>query len=436
MNLERDHAFCLVGAAPDTGNLGVSALCFSTLAGLARRAPNARVTVFDNGRGVRRDTLALDGLSFDYQRCGASLSRRVYRRESYYNILASSLVGGAGNPAALALRTSDAVLDISGGDSFADLYGPRVFRSVTLVKRLTLRLGTPLILLPQTYGPYVDPAARQIASDIVRGAHACWARDEHSYDTLKELLGDRYDPARHRCGVDVAFALEQRRPARVLPETLAAWLERREAGPIIGFNVSGLISIDAAARAQRYGLKADYRQVVRKFLRRVLDETDARIVLVPHVLGPAGNTTGEADNGPCDEVARELGAPERVCALPTLTYDQSETKWIIAQTDWFCGTRMHSTIAGLSSGVATAAIAYSGKTLGVFESVAMGDHVADPRTLDTDAVVDRLWWSWETRDAARPVLRDALVGVKQKAAAQMDAIVEIARDARAEGARR
>lgn len=270
----------------------------------------------------------------------------------------------------------------------------------------------------------------------MRGAHACWARDEHSYDTLKELLGDRYDPARHRCGVDVAFALEKRRPARIEPETLAAWLDRRDEGPIIGFNVSGLISIDAASRAQRYGLKADYRAVVRKFLRRVLDETDARIVLVPHVLGPVGNTTGEADNGPCDEVARDLDAPERICALPTLTYDQSETKWIIAQTDWFCGTRMHSTIAGLSSGVSTAAIAYSGKTQGVFESVAMGDHVADPRSLETDAVVDRLWWSWETRDAARPVLRDALVGVKERAAAQMDAIVDSARVARAEGARR
>lgn len=34
-----------------------------------------------------------------------------------------------------------------------------------------------------------------------------WARDERSFDVLKDLLGDAFDPLRHRSGVDVAFGL-------------------------------------------------------------------------------------------------------------------------------------------------------------------------------------------------------------------------------------
>ena len=31
------------------------------------------------------------------------------------------------------------------------------------------------------------------------------------------------------------------------------------------------------------------------------------------------------------------------------SFDCGEMKWIVRKLEWFCGTRMHSTIAGLSS---------------------------------------------------------------------------------------
>ncbi len=52
---------------------------------------------------------------------------------------------------------------------------------------------------------------------------------------------------------------------------------------------------------------------------------------------------------------------------------------------------MHSTIAGLSSGVPTATVTYSDKALGVFELCGQEDHVIDPRIFDTEQVVARLW---------------------------------------------
>jgi polysaccharide pyruvyl transferase WcaK-like protein len=93
--------------------------------------------------------------------------------------------------------------------------------------------------------------------------------------------------------------------------------------------------------------------------------------------------------------------------------------------DWFCGTRMHSTIAGLSSGVPTAAIAYSDKTLGVFESCGVENQVIDPRQLQTQAVVERLIESFEGRALTRQVLSTTTDSVKARAAGQFNRITEM-----------
>jgi len=362
----RSPRLCLFGAAPDTGNLGVSALCYSVIGGLARCDPRIELTVFDEGDGVRAAALETADGPFRFAFCGATQTRRVWQRRSVWNIRICSWFGGLGNPAVARLRAADAVLDISGGDSFTDLYGPKRFQAVTALKRIVLQLGKPLVLLPQTYGPYHDLRHREIAAEICRRAAMAWARDERSFATLKDLLGDAFDPDRHRCGVDVAFALEPRAPRTPLPEPIATWLARgtgfqpmssgrppsrpgegeapaepsrpladtfppspvptqtplppREGPgegapfphshvrtfppPLIGFNVSGLIWHDPIAMRARYGFKADYRAVVLGFLRRVLRDTDANIVLVPHVLTPSGHY--ESDPGANDAVLAAL----------------------------------------------------------------------------------------------------------------------------------
>ena len=246
-------------------------------------------------------------------------------------------------------------------------------------------------------------------------------------DDDADLLGPDFDPQRHQCGVDVAFALETRAPRQVLPEPIATWLAEesdRRAAPVIGFNVSGLIWHDPVAMRQRYGFKADYQECVLSFLRRILRETDTRLILVPHVLTPPGDH--ESDPAANTQVATALsdvpGAAGRVAVVPPV-YDPMETKWIIARTDWFCGTRMHACIAGLSSGVPTAAIAYSVKTQGVFETCGQGAHVADPRLHTTAEVVAQLWMAWHNGATIRAALDGPARDISQRAKRQIAAIV-------------
>jgi len=415
---------CLIGAATDTTNLGVSALCYSMLAGIARRFPNACVTVFDNGIGLREASLRVDKRNFGYLLCGGKNSRRYYRPESYQTIRVASWLGGLGNPAAQALLQADAVLDVSGGDSFCDLYGARVFRGNTFIKRLALAHGVPLILLPQTYGPFNDPRRLKIAERIVARAAMAWARDRRSFDTLRQLVGENFDPRKHQCGVDLAFGLQAVEPDTV-PAELAGGMAK-DAPPLVGLNVSGLIYNAPELARAHFGLKADYRAIIHELVERLLRETDCRLMLVPHVLSDARYV--ESDGTACATVLERLSEADRrrVFALPRI-YDPGETKWIISHCDWFCGTRMHSTIAGLSSGVPTAAIAYSLKTAGVFETCGQGEHVADPRTTDTQEVIDQLWRSWQVRGTAKATLDARLPQVFAQVEHQHDAIAQTIR---------
>lgn len=419
--MSRRAPVVLCGAAPDTGNLGVSALCGSVLHGVSKRLPEGRIVVFDNSPSAGALHWRLAGTDVDALRCGAYLTRRFYRPECLWNVRASARLGGLWNTAAQNLSRAMAVLDISGGDSFTDMYGAWRFRAITLPKYMALELGRPLVLLPQTYGPFSTRHARDKAQYILRKSHMAWARDAESLSVLQSLLGSGFDSARHCLGVDVAFSLPAVMPDDAVVATVASLLTAK-ARPLVGLNVSGLILNRPEEATARYGLKASYRDIVLELARRLLRKSDVRILLVPHVVAPRG--CYESDIDACESVLDALGkeAVGRVQVAP-IFQDPCEVKWLISQCDWFCGTRMHSTIAALSTGVPTAAISYSPKTLGVFETCAQGARVADPRALDTADMVDHLWQSWEQREAARASLAEALPAVLRQAETQMDEIV-------------
>jgi polysaccharide pyruvyl transferase WcaK-like protein len=413
---------CLLGASTDTGNQGVSALCLATLRGVLERAPDAVITVFDHGFGTGDVGVTLDGQPRRYRRCGLRHSRRIYLKESMFRVGLAATLGGS-NPAADALREADAVLDITGGDSFTDLYGRARFRGGTAVKRLALKLSGGLVFLPQTFGPFREERTRREAESVVRAAAAAWARDEESFAVLRELAGPSFDPARHHVGVDVAFRLAAAEPPS-LAAPIPAWLAPGRDRPVAGFNVSGLVHNDPAAARRDYGLACDYRETVSAIVRTIAAD-GARVLLVPHVHTPSGHF--ESDRDACEAVRAAMPADLRdaVAVVPDL--GAAEAKWVIARTDWSCATRMHAAIAALSSGVPGAALAYSVKTRGVFATCGQEDHVADLRRASTEAAIAAVVGSWRSREAARASLAARLPATLAAADRQMDEVVAACR---------
>jgi polysaccharide pyruvyl transferase WcaK-like protein len=380
--------YCLLGASDDTGNLGVTALSYATLAAVDRATSYFSPIVFDHGWGVRGGEIEGDCGPVSFLKIGLRKSRRYHRRESHWNTRWSARLGGLGNPAAAGLRAATVVFDISGGDSFTDLYGPHRFATVIEPKELCLELGRPLVLLPQTYGPFRSDASRARVRRVLSGIDQAWSRDDDSHAALVELARDDVDPSRLRRGVDLAFALPAASETAIDPGLLE-WLDR---DPVAGLNVSGLVMTDTDDR--RFGLGYDYRATVTELLARLTAETN--VLLVPHVIGGPG--ADDSDPPVLEELHTSLPADiaGRVRIAPAYTNPQT-VKAMISQLDWFCGTRMHATVASLSSGVPSAALAYSQKTLGVFATCGQADQVVNPSDSTADAI-ERVWESYLDRD--------------------------------------
>lgn len=398
----------LFGAPLDTHNLGVSALGSAVLATVAEHDPSTRLSVFDNGYGTGTDRRTIGDHEIEWSRFGVRHSKRLWRDDTLVTSLAKGLVRLPGTTHR-AVRSCDAVFDVSGGDSFSDIYGLERFSAIALHKAFALSQRRPLVLLPQTYGPFTSPRVRRVAAALVRRASIAYARDEWSFERLQDLLGTDFDPDRHRLAVDLAFALP--RSEHELDPELTTWIGAGH--PVAGLNVNGMLFNDADS-AGRFGLAGDHRELCEQLVRRLV-ERGASVLLVPHNTSPAGLEQSDAGAGEAlAAMVADLGDAVRVA--PTVR-DASSVKGLIGRLDWFTGARMHATIAGLSTGVPTAAMAYSPKAAGVFASAGRADHVVELRNTPNTDAIEALVASFDARDEGRAALQARAAELRDEAQA-------------------
>lgn len=303
------------------------------------------------------------------------------------------------SPWVAALAGADMVATHFYGDSFSDLYGLRRLISYAAVCGTAFALGRTLVLLPQTYGPFKTRTAKRIARFVLARASHVYARDEEGMETARQLAGRGADPRAFRFCPDLAMLLEPLAPEEAgIEPALTTALNV----PLVGLNVSGLLYNGGYSRDNMFGLACDYAAMVVALVKRLLADTDAHVLLVPHVF----SDDVESDNLACLAVANAV--PESLRSrvhLVTRQHNQNAIKGIIGECDFFIGSRMHSCIAALSQAIPAAGIAYSKKFHGVFDSVGLADNVIDARQRSADEVVSQCIACFEARDEARETLK-------------------------------
>lgn len=424
--MSKIYRIAIFGASPDTKNMGVSALLYSLLSGVLEKLPDVEFVIFDNQLGKRIGQLNVGSKEVTVTFYGARVGKRIYRQENLATMLFLSKLGRLGSTFNQGLRlidACDAVIDVSAGDSFSDIYGFKRFNSILWPKIIAKNRGKQLIFAPQTYGPYRDERIKEKAAEASVAADMCWARDLHSFEILKNLLGHHFSPEKHYCGVDMAFKLPvQDASLKVSKEILDVINTKSEDKPLIGINVSGLIYQDKVSAKTNYHFIADYNMAVLNIVEHLLMSSSANILFISHVMDQLGHY--ESDYAAAVDVKNKLPnhLQSRVFITPA-TLNQSEVKWIISQLDWFCGTRMHSTIASLSMSVPTASISYSDKTKGVFETCGQGEQVADPRVLDNSQILSLITNSFNDRKLIKASLSKSIISVLEQADNQMNQMV-------------
>lgn len=262
-----------------------------------------------------------------------------------------------------ALSGIDLMLDIGAGDSFADIYPDKRFAYIAATKLLCLWKGVPLVLAPQTIGPFSRQPHRAIAAHLMRRARAVFARDPLSFEAAGELA-----PTANRLqAIDVAFAL---------PFTPAARGPRTR----VGLNVSGLLWAGGYGGGNDYGLSYDYRAFTRGLIAALLAR-EAQVELIAHVVS---DLPRDDDGAVIDALAAEFPGIVRVPDFASA----EDAKSHVSGLDFLVAARMHASIAAWSAGVPVLPVSYSRKFEGLYKALGYPALIA-PRGLSTEAAVAR-----------------------------------------------
>jgi polysaccharide pyruvyl transferase WcaK-like protein len=315
------------------------------------------------------------------------------------------------NPYVKTLVETDKVFDITGGDSFSDIYGLRRFLIYGFLQKWLITLfGKELILLPQTYGPCSRSITRRMAKSVLKRASVVYARDTESVEYVRELFGNHSVNGKLRFMPDVAFVLDSSKPETFDIGSLDK--VRNKSSIVVGLNISGLLFNGGYTQQNMFGLKTNYRELIDSIVDYLMKEERALVLLVPHVLAPS--RTVEDDPNACRQLYEKLS--EKYSGRIFLTqgqYNQNNIKYIIGLCDFFIGSRMHACIAALSQSIPAVGIAYSKKFHGVFESVGLGDCVADAyqcgNNIELLSIVEA---AFEKRDQTRKHLEKVIPKIK------------------------
>ncbi|MEJ5358034.1 MAG: polysaccharide pyruvyl transferase family protein [Desulfobacterales bacterium] len=422
---------CIMGASLSTGNMGVTALGTSLVKLIKEASPDAEIAMFIGERSDRPQTARVGGRGVNIQIINYRLSPRGGFRTHLAGLFLAALLYRAvpsstwrrallrWNARLSGLQGQDLFGDIWGGDSFGDLYGLQRMLVGTVACLTVHLLGKPLVLLPQTYGPYRSWLARRLAKLVLHRARLILCRDPKGPDAVRALLGMAADGGSIRFCPDVAFALEVEPPG---PTAIEPPLGVSKGRPLVGFNVSGLLYSGGYSRDNMFGLSLDYREFVHRAAKRLLEETDCALLFIPHTFAPEGDV--ESDPCACRRLCDSLGGfPGRVHLLQG-SHGPQVLKGAIGKCSFFIGSRMHACIAALSQGIPAAGVAYSDKFLGVFESVGAGDMVIDARRETPAGAVEKLLSLYRRRRETRPCLAFKAARLREQLAEEFASLLE------------
>lgn len=261
------------------------------------------------------------------------------------------------------IKECDLIIDIGQGDSFSDIYGLKRFIYLAFSKIACGLFRVPLILAPQTIGPFESNLSSFLALLCFKFSSVVLPRDNMSYERAISLS----NKSNIKQSCDVAFYLPYNEDE----------FQHLSQNKKIGLNVSGLLYNGGYEGNNQFGLKLNYRDLIDKILFKLVSEYDFEIHLVGHV--NSDKYLVEDDYRVVQSLAKKYKGVKVAPRFET----PSEAKSYISKMNFFSGARMHSCIAAFSSGVPVLPMAYSRKFNGLFGSLNY-NYILDLKAVDID----------------------------------------------------
>ena len=374
----------IAGARLVSGNLGCQALALSAMDMLedAARECGADIQIYLPHSGL--DLSLEDNVAQSF--CGHDFlaSRPFFTTNARYNakLLLSCLAGRCN--ALKYIRRSSVVFSLCEGDSFSDIYGTERFLATNIVHIIARLLGRPLILLPQTVGPFNTPRTRKSASRTLSGCRQIMVRDSIS--------------------LKLAGSLSPRVLAEMFPDlafSLPCTPRKFDDGFVhVGLGISGLLWNGGYSGSNQFGLSTSYPDLMKEAVSMFLSIPGVKVHLIAHVFAPGSRDDDEAA---CRQLLSEFKSDD--INFAGVFENAPEAKSYISGMDFFAGSRMHSVIAAFSSGVPCIPVSYIPKFIGMFEDSLQYHHVADLTHSSSSEVIESLRDAFVTRETLASEVR-------------------------------
>lgn len=349
----------LFGTVINNGNMGCVALTYSVISLLEKVAlkigKEFNYTLFDMMPDKEKTAIMCENIDIDSDKI------RVVRVGNIENIKRCIKYFYRNVKMMSAIKKCDVIIDITEGDSFTDIYGEHRFYSGCSIKKLVEKLNVPLILGPQTYGPFNCKKHSSIAKEIIENASLVIARDAISKKYISKFSNKQvYETT------DMAFSLPYMQRKKCESEKIQ-----------VGINISSLLICDKKENTEvKFAVKTDYDKYIDSLLSWLNARRDKyEIHLIPHVI----------EDDYANHLVKKKYENMNICDM---FHSPIEAKSYISGMDIFIGARMHATIAGVSAGIPTIPVAYSRKFTGLFESIEY-PYVIDLSLLNTEESIGK-----------------------------------------------
>ena len=238
------------------------------------------------------------------------------------------------------------VAAINGGDGFSDIYNTKTFMMRLPETLFAMTAGIPVILLPQTLGPFSYCENFELAKKILKYACYVFVRDNKYIDELKKI--------------DIKYELTNDLSSYMQPEPWDVNIEHDS----IGINVSGLAYSNSFRTLT--GQFTFYPELIDRLI-CYFRQKGEKIYLIPHSYNYKNPEESNDDLYACRMAYNRLSDKSNVILIDK-DLSSPQIKYLISKMSFFCGTRMHANFAAIYSKVPVFGLAYSYKFEGAFDA--------------------------------------------------------------------
>jgi polysaccharide pyruvyl transferase WcaK-like protein len=262
------------------------------------------------------------------------------------------------------LKDISFVAAINGGDGFSDIYGTQTFEGRLFDTKIAIREKIPLIILPQTLGPFKENTNLKTAEKVLKYASKVYIRDT-KFESQLNQMGVPFELTK-----DLSYYME--------PEKIDIDIKPNS----IGLNVSGLCYSNKFRDLT--GCFDNYPKLIEQIIMNFQNQ-GINIYLLSHSYNYNNPEFSNDDMQASRDVYERLKNKTNIHLIDKeLTSPQ--TKYVISKFKFFIGTRMHANFAAIFTNIPVFGLAYSYKYEGAFDYMGLKNSYSSVLNIDQEDV--------------------------------------------------